>query len=109
MTATTLAGEEITAKLTDAPGNGAPIGGLKVTHEPDMSLFEIGSDTLDMGAVGDVMDDRGWHLDRQQGGLHLMLSPYHAHITEAFLADLAEAAATTEESRGKAAGYGGIA
>ena len=23
------------------------------------------------------MDDRGWHLDRQQGGLHLMLSPYH--------------------------------
>jgi phosphoglucomutase len=29
--ATTLAGEEITAKLTEAPGNGAPIGGLKVT------------------------------------------------------------------------------
>jgi len=28
--ATTLAGEEITAKLTTAPGNGAPIGGLKV-------------------------------------------------------------------------------
>ncbi|MFT4084867.1 MAG: phosphoglucomutase (alpha-D-glucose-1,6-bisphosphate-dependent) [Nocardioides sp.] len=29
--ATTLAGEEITAKLTKAPGNDAPIGGLKVT------------------------------------------------------------------------------
>ncbi|MGZ4447691.1 MAG: phosphoglucomutase (alpha-D-glucose-1,6-bisphosphate-dependent) [Nocardioides sp.] len=29
--ATTLAGEEITAKLTEAPGNGARIGGLKVT------------------------------------------------------------------------------
>lgn len=29
--ATTLAGEEITAKLTEAPGNGAKIGGLKVT------------------------------------------------------------------------------
>jgi phosphoglucomutase len=28
---TKLAGEEITAKLTTAPGNGAPIGGLKVT------------------------------------------------------------------------------
>jgi phosphoglucomutase len=27
----TLAGEPITAKLTSAPGNGAPIGGLKVT------------------------------------------------------------------------------
>jgi phosphoglucomutase len=31
--ATTLAGEPITAKLTAAPGNGAPIGGLKVTTE----------------------------------------------------------------------------
>ncbi|OFT34607.1 phosphoglucomutase, alpha-D-glucose phosphate-specific [Corynebacterium sp. HMSC08C04] len=29
--ATDLAGEEITAKLTEAPGNGAAIGGLKVT------------------------------------------------------------------------------
>ena len=30
---TSLAGEEITAKLTAAPGNNAPIGGLKVTTE----------------------------------------------------------------------------
>ena len=30
-TASKLAGEPITAKLTAAPGNGAPIGGLKVT------------------------------------------------------------------------------
>lgn len=33
VTADTLAGEAITAKLTNAPGNGAPIGGLKVTTE----------------------------------------------------------------------------
>jgi phosphoglucomutase len=33
VTASTLAGEEITAKLTEAPGNGAAIGGLKVTTE----------------------------------------------------------------------------
>ena len=31
--ATTLAGDEITAKLTEAPGNGAAIGGLKVTTD----------------------------------------------------------------------------
>jgi phosphoglucomutase len=31
VTSTTLAGQEITAKLTEAPGNGAKIGGLKVT------------------------------------------------------------------------------
>jgi phosphoglucomutase len=29
----TLAGEPITAKLTSAPGNGAPIGGLKVVTD----------------------------------------------------------------------------
>jgi len=33
VTATEMAGEAITAKLTHAPGNGAPIGGLKVTTE----------------------------------------------------------------------------
>lgn len=33
VTASELAGEKITAKLTEAPGNGASIGGLKVTTE----------------------------------------------------------------------------
>ena len=33
VTADTLAGEPITARLTEAPGNGARIGGLKVTTE----------------------------------------------------------------------------
>src|SRR3954469_23721583 len=33
VTATELAGEPITAKLTEAPGNGARIGGLKVTTD----------------------------------------------------------------------------
>jgi phosphoglucomutase len=33
VTATELAGEKITGKLTEAPGNGAKIGGLKVTTE----------------------------------------------------------------------------
>ena len=33
VTAKTLAGEPITAILTEAPGNHAPIGGLKVTTE----------------------------------------------------------------------------
>ena len=33
MTATELAGEAVTGILTTAPGNHAPIGGLKVTTE----------------------------------------------------------------------------
>ena len=56
-----------------------------------------------------MLDDRGWNLDRQQGGLHLMVSPYHLHVVDQLLADLADAAAHHGESRGKAAAYGGIA
>jgi phosphoglucomutase len=33
ITASTLAGDRITSRLTNAPGNGAPIGGLKVVTE----------------------------------------------------------------------------
>jgi phosphoglucomutase len=33
VSATTLAGDPITAKLTNAPGNNAPVGGLKVTTD----------------------------------------------------------------------------
>ena len=33
MTASELAGEPIIARLTEAPGNGAPLGGLKVVTE----------------------------------------------------------------------------
>ena len=90
------------------------IDGLATRPTPDFSVMQIAADPstgapLDIGAVGDVMDDRGWNLDRQQGGLHLMISPYHAKVAEEFLADLAEAARTQEESRGAAASYGGVA
>ncbi len=82
---------------------------LGITSDPDMSVFEFGSDVVDIAAVGDVMDDRGWNLDRQPGGLHMMVSPYHAHVVEQFVGDLTDAVAEHGESRGKAAGYGGIA
>ncbi|MEZ5142798.1 MAG: aspartate aminotransferase family protein [Acidimicrobiales bacterium] len=85
------------------------IDGVDVTGDPDLSVFQIASDAVDIGAVGDVMDDRGWNLDRQQGGLHLMVSPYHEHVVDDFLGDLAEAVADHGVSRGKAAAYGGIA
>ncbi len=85
----------------------AAVDGLAVTGDPDLSVFEFGSDTLDIGGVADAMDDRGWNLDRQQGGLHVMVSPGHARVVDAFLADLADAAADHGASRGRAATYGG--
>ena len=83
------------------------IDGLRITGDPVMGVMEISSDVHDLGAVGDVMDDRGWHLDRQQGGLHLMLSPYHLKVADQFLADLAAAVAEHGASRGVEARYGG--
>ena len=75
-----------------------------------MSLFQFTADDgLDINAIGDVMDDRGWHLDRQQGGLHLMLWPFHANVVDEFLADLRAAVEGHGESRGVEASYGGIA
>ena len=89
----------------------ASIPELALSAPPDLSLFELGAadpEQLDIGAVGDVMDDRGWNLDRQQGGLHLMVSPYHEHVVDAFVADLRDAVAHHGVSRGKAATYGGV-
>jgi sphinganine-1-phosphate aldolase len=85
------------------------IDGLRITGAPVLGVMEIASDVHDMSAVGDVMDDRGWHLDRQQGGLHLMLSPGHVAVAARFLADLADAVAEHGRSRGVEARYGGVA
>ncbi|HEX6418976.1 MAG TPA: aminotransferase class V-fold PLP-dependent enzyme [Acidimicrobiales bacterium] len=88
------------------------IDGLCVTGDPVPGVMEIavapGADGVDIGAVGDVMDDRGWHLDRQQGGLHAIISPSHRGVADEFLADLADAVAHHGESRGAEARYGGV-
>jgi sphinganine-1-phosphate aldolase len=85
------------------------IDGLRITGAPVLGVMEISSDVHDLAAVGDVMDDRGWHLDRQQGGLHLMLSPGHVAVADQFLADLADAVRDHGDSRGVEARYGGVA
>jgi sphinganine-1-phosphate aldolase len=85
----------------------AAIDGLHVTGDPVPGVLEIASDGLDMAAVADVMEDRGWHLDRQQGGLHAIVSPSHLGVVDRFLADLATAVAGHGPSRGVEARYGG--
>jgi len=86
------------------------IDGLRVTGDPVPGVLEIAADgdAVDIAAVGDVMDDRGWHLDRQQGGLHAIVSPSHTAVADAFLTDLAAAVASHGASRGVEARYGGV-
>jgi glutamate/tyrosine decarboxylase-like PLP-dependent enzyme len=83
------------------------IPGLRVLGEPAMSVLAFVSDDGDVLAVGDAMDERGWHLDRQRDpdALHLMLSPAHARVADAFLADLREAAARRGPARSREARY----
>lgn len=80
---------------------------LRVWGEPVMSVMSFGSESIDIGAVGDQMDDRGWHLDRQTNpdALHLMVSPAHADVAEQFLEDLRESVKAHGDSRGVQARY----
>jgi glutamate/tyrosine decarboxylase-like PLP-dependent enzyme len=80
---------------------------LFVYGEPAMSVLAFGARGADVMAIGDAMDDRGWHLDRQKDpdALHLMVSPEHEHAADAFLADLRDAVAAHGPSRGVEARY----
>ncbi len=91
----------------------AAIEGLRVTSDPDMSVLEFGADPAsaaapDMDGVCDFMDDRGWNLDRQQGGLHLMVSPGHDRVAATFVDDLATAVRDHSAARGGGHVYGGV-
>ncbi|MEN8150881.1 MAG: phosphoglucomutase (alpha-D-glucose-1,6-bisphosphate-dependent) [Planctomycetota bacterium] len=63
VTADTLAGEPITAKLVAAPGNGAPIGGLKVVTENGWFAARP-SGTEDIAKVYAESFEGEEHLDR---------------------------------------------
>lgn len=89
------------------------IPGLYVLGQPDMSVFAFSSDTIDIYALGDAMDARGWHLDRQQKPpcLHLMVTPAHQKIDDQFLSDLRDCTLALAENpssapEGSAAMYG---
>ncbi|WP_257460467.1 pyridoxal phosphate-dependent decarboxylase family protein [Archangium lipolyticum] len=90
----------------------AAIPGLKLLGDPRLSVFAFSSDSLDVYALGDAMEARGWKLDRQMmpPALHLMVTPAHAAVVEPFLADLRACAASLASGEpapdGSAAMYG---
>jgi glutamate/tyrosine decarboxylase-like PLP-dependent enzyme len=90
--------------------NGIP--GLRVLGEPDMSVFAFTSDDLDIHSIADVLNEFGWHPDRQQdpSSLHCMVTPVHENAVEPFLSALRQAVgrvgAEGSAPSGKAAMYG---
>lgn len=75
------------------------IPGLKVLSNPEMSVFAIASDSLDVYEVADELDLYGWHLDRQHFPrcLHVTINHVHSKITDEFLSDLAKATANVRK------------
>ena len=111
---TRLAAEamSVTQKLIDGINS---IPGLKVMGKPDMSVFAFNSDKINIFELGDLMEAKGWQLDRLQmpPALHMIVTPNHAKIIEPFLNDLRVAAKQLEgkgktEVGGMAAVYGMI-
>jgi glutamate/tyrosine decarboxylase-like PLP-dependent enzyme len=94
------------------------IEGLTVLGCPPMSVFAYASrdKKLDIYAVGDQLEACGWLVDRIQhpSALHCMVTPRHAGVVEAYLADLREAVAIVRRNpglaaKGNAAMYGMVA
>ncbi|HXF50335.1 MAG TPA: aminotransferase class V-fold PLP-dependent enzyme [Dehalococcoidia bacterium] len=82
--------------------------GLHVWGEPEMTVLAVGSRERDIFAIGDALNAKGWHFDRQENppAIHLMVSPRHALVIDEFLTDLREAVATAAGSSTTVASYG---
>lgn len=106
-----LAGKTMEAARALTAGIDA-IPGLKVMGRPVASVFGFTAEDIDVFALGDAMEMRGWKLDRLQrpAGLHAMLSPSHGPLVETILGDLRACAETIRRegtvAEGAAAMYG---
>jgi glutamate/tyrosine decarboxylase-like PLP-dependent enzyme len=89
------------------------IPGLVVLGQPDCGVFAFAAEGPDLMAIADQMEERGWHIDRQQHptSIHLTITPAHAPIVDRYLSDLRETVAYVTahpelSSEGTAAMYG---
>jgi glutamate/tyrosine decarboxylase-like PLP-dependent enzyme len=85
--------------------------GLEVWGAPVMNKFGYGSRDLDIGAVADGMEARGWMVGRQKEppGINMHVFPVHGPIADTYLRDLSDVARLVArgelESSGKQASY----
>ncbi|MEQ8281773.1 MAG: aspartate aminotransferase family protein [Parvibaculum sp.] len=64
--------------------------GFRVLGRPQLGLIAFTHDEVDPFAVWGKLFERGWFtsLTTEPKGLHLMLSPFHAQVTDTYLTDL---------------------
>lgn len=90
---------------------------LEIIGDPPASVFSYRSrdSSLNIFAVGDRMEARGWHIDRLQrpDALHAMVTPLHARVAKKYLDDLKKSVAQVRRNpklaeQGSAPMYGMI-
>ncbi len=108
---TTEAVEKLKAGIT-------AIDGLRILGNPQGPLLAYGSSDskLNIYAVADQLERAGWNINRVQNpdGIHCMVTAKHLHVTDEYLADLAQAVAAVRANpelakTGGAATYGMMA
>ena len=72
----------------------AKVPGLAVLGRGDATIVAYGAIGLDVYAIADRLEARGWTVDRQHrpASIHLTVTANHASIVDDYLADLAAAA-----------------
>ncbi len=77
------------------------IPGLGIRGRPDMSVFAVGSDHVDMAAVAGALQDRGWLVTRHRRppSIHHMLSAGHGAVIEEYMDDLERIVSRLGEQR----------
>ena len=83
------------------------LAGLAILGDSIGPLLSFTSTRDDIFAIADVMDERGWHLNRvhNPSGVQMMIAPIHGAHVEEFLADLAEAVERHGTARSTMVGY----
>lgn len=91
---------------------------LQILGDPHMTLVAYASadETVDLYAVADQMEKKGWNVDRQQypASVHCTVNANHLEVLDDYLADLREAVAHVKahpelKAEGNAAMYGMMA
>jgi sphinganine-1-phosphate aldolase len=77
----------------------AAISGLTELAHGDATIVAYGAVGLDVYAIADRMETRGWTIDRQHrpASIHLTVTANHAAIVDEYLADLAASVAQVRE------------
>ena len=110
---------EIVMKIKDQIQDGIKeIDELQVNGEPVAGIFSFVSTdkNINIYAVADYLEEKGWHTDRQQKppSLHVMITTAHENVAGSYVSDLKEAIAEIKKNpernkTGNAAMYGMMA